>query len=48
MLDIYSCYIVHWEIWPTENGELAKAFIENAIIRNGGVASTIHADRVHP
>ena len=46
MLDIYSRYIVHWEIWPTENGELAKAFIENAIIRNGGVVpNTIHADR---
>ena len=46
MLDIYSRYIVHWEIWPTENGELAKRFIENAIIRNGGaVPNTIHADR---
>jgi putative transposase len=46
MLDIYSRYIVHWEIWPTENGELAKAFIENAIICNGGaVPNTIHADR---
>lgn len=46
MLDIYSRYIVHWEIWPTENGELAKRFIENAITRNGGAApKTIHADR---
>ncbi|CNF36982.1 Transposase [Mycobacterium tuberculosis] len=46
MLDIHSRSIAHWEIWPTENGELAKAFVENAIICNGGAApNTIHADR---
>lgn len=46
MLDIFSRYAVHWEIWPTENGELAKAFIETAIRCNGGqVPHTIHADR---
>jgi putative transposase len=46
MLDIFSRYTVHFEIWPTENGELAKAFIESAVIRNGeAVPRTIHADR---
>ena len=46
MLDIFSRYAVHWEIWPTENGELAKAFIKNAVINNGGeVPKTVHADR---
>jgi putative transposase len=46
MIDIFSRYIVHWEIWPTESGELAKRFIENAIAKNGGSApNTIHADR---
>ncbi len=46
MLDIFSRYVIHWEIWPTENGELAQQFIENAIIKNGGAApGTIHADR---
>jgi putative transposase len=46
MLDIFSRYAVHWEIWPTENGELAKAFITNAVMNNGGeVPKTIHADR---
>src|SRR5690606_19046499 len=25
MLDIFSRYVIHWEIWPTENGELANS-----------------------
>jgi putative transposase len=46
ILDIFSRYVVHWEIWPTENGELARAFIANAVLNNGGTApKTIHADR---
>ena len=35
-----------WEIWPTENGALAKEFIQRAINSNGGIApGAIHADR---
>ncbi|TDE33657.1 IS3 family transposase [Actinomadura sp. 6K520] len=46
IIDIYSRKVVHWEIWPTENGTLAKEFIQHAITANGGVAPrSIHADR---
>ena len=37
MLDIYSRKVIHWEVHATENGELAKAFIENAVAGNRGV-----------
>jgi putative transposase len=46
MLDIFSRKVVHFEIWPTETGTLAKEFIEHAITANGGVPPlAIHADR---
>jgi putative transposase len=46
IIDIFSRKVVHWEIWPTENGTLAKEFIQNAIAANGGVRPrSIHADR---
>nr|WP_275936326.1 IS3 family transposase [Sinosporangium album] len=46
MLDIFSRRVVHWEVRPTENGELAKRFIQGAVKANGGAAPrTIHADR---
>jgi len=46
ILDIYSRKVVHWEIWPTETGLLAKEFIEHAIAANGGTAPrAVHADR---
>jgi transposase InsO family protein len=46
MIDIFSRCVVHWEIHVRESGELAKAFIENAIRANGGIApDTIHSDR---
>jgi putative transposase len=46
IIDIFSRKVVHWEIWPTENGTLAKEFIEHAIWANGGIApGAIHADR---
>jgi putative transposase len=46
MIDIYSRYVVHWMIAPTETAELARQFIEDAIYANGGLAPhTIHADR---
>ena len=46
ILDIYSRKVIHWEIWPTETGTLAKEFIEHAIAANGGTAPrAVHADR---
>jgi putative transposase len=46
MLDIFSRKAVHFEVHPTETGELAKAFIDHAIAANGGIAPrAIHADR---
>jgi putative transposase len=46
MIDIFSRKAVHWEIWPTENGVLAKEFIQHAIATNNGIKPrSIHADR---
>ncbi|MEO3876748.1 DDE-type integrase/transposase/recombinase [Nonomuraea sp. B12E4] len=46
IIDIFSRKVIHWEIWPTENGTLAKEFIQNAIAANHAVAPrSIHADR---
>lgn len=46
IIDIFSRKVVHWEIWPTENGTLAKEFIQHAIAANGGIGPrSIHADR---
>ena len=46
MLDIFSRKAMRWEVHVTENADLAQAFIENAIIGNGGVAPrAVHADR---
>ena len=45
MLDIFSRKVIRWEVHVTETGDLAKAFIENAIIANGGARPDyIHAD----
>ena len=45
-MDIYSRKVVHWEIWPTETGILAREFIEHAIDSNGGIKpKAVHADR---
>jgi putative transposase len=45
VLDIFSRKVIHWEVNVTENGDLAKAFIENAIIANGGARPDyVHAD----
>jgi len=46
ILGIYSRKVIHWEIWPTETGTLAKEFIEHAIAANGGIKpGAVHADR---
>ena len=38
--------VIHWEAWPTENGTLAKEFIEHAIEANEGITpQAVHADR---
>ena len=45
ILDIFSRKAIRWEVHATENGDLAKAFIEHAITANGGInPSAIHAD----
>jgi transposase InsO family protein len=45
MLDIFSRKVVRWEVHATETGDLAKTFIENAVISNGGARPDyIHAD----
>jgi transposase InsO family protein len=45
IMDIYSRKIIHWETHFTETGELARAFIDHAIVRNSGVMPTqIHSD----
>ena len=45
ILDIYSRQAMHWEVHATENGDLAKDFLNNAVILNGGVSPrTIHSD----
>ena len=45
MLDIFSRKVMRWEVHVTETGDLAKSFIENAIIANGGARPDyLHAD----
>jgi putative transposase len=45
MLDIFSRKVLRWEVHATETGDLAKAFIEDAITANGGARPDyIHAD----
>ncbi len=45
MLDIFSRKVIHQEIHPGEDGDLAKAFMKHAIIANGGAKPCyIHAD----
>lgn len=45
VMDIYSRKVIHWEVHVTENGPLARDFIEHAIICNGGVRPHIvHSD----
>jgi hypothetical protein len=44
MMDIFSRKVVRQEVHVTENGDLAKAFIESAIAANGGARPDyIHA-----
>lgn len=46
ILDIFSRKAIHYEVHPTETGELAKAFIDHAIAENNGIApGAVHADR---
>ncbi|WP_261568423.1 IS3 family transposase [Frankia gtarii] len=46
ILDIFSRKAIHFEVHPTENGELAKAFLEHAVTANGGLRpNAVHADR---
>ena len=47
IIDIYSRYVVGWTIAVTETGELAKAFIDDAMKRHriGPGQLALHADR---
>jgi len=46
ILDIFSRKAIHYEVHPTETGELAKAFIDHAIAENNGIRpGAVHADR---
>ena len=47
IIDIYSRYVVAWTVAAAETGELAKAFINEAIAAEGIEAGqlTLHADR---
>ncbi len=47
IIDIFSRYVIAWTVAAAETGELAKAFIDDAI-NNQGIGShqlTLHADR---
>jgi hypothetical protein len=41
MPGIFSRKAVRWEVHVTETGDLAREFIENAIIGNGGAGRFI-------
>ncbi len=47
IIDIYSRYVIAWTVAAAETGELAKAFIDEAIATEGISAGqlTLHADR---
>lgn len=47
IIDIYSRYVIGWTVAPAETGELAKAFIDDAINSQGVGRDqlTLHADR---
>ena len=45
MLDIFSRYVIRCEVHHGESGDLAKAFMQHAIIANSGAKPRyIHAD----
>jgi putative transposase len=48
ILDVYSRYIVGWTVRHRENGELAKALIEQAVGQQPITPSVLHADRGAP
>ena len=49
IIDIFSRKAIHQEVHLTENGDLAKEFIQNAIMANGGARPAyIHADNGGP
>jgi putative transposase len=47
ILDVFSRYVAGWMVAPRESAELAKQFIEEAIVKHQVPAGqlTIHADR---
>jgi putative transposase len=49
-VDIFSRYVVGWMVSPAETGELAEAFVADALARQGIDRDqlTLHADRGTP
>ena len=45
IIDIYSRYVVGWQVAVTETGELAEELIADSIARIGSTPHTVHADR---
>ncbi len=45
LIDIYSRYNPSWIVSHHESAQLAEAFIDEAIARNGDIPHTVHADR---
>lgn len=45
MIDIYSRYVVGWQVAARESGELAEEFIADAVARIGVAPKAVHADR---
>lgn len=45
LLDIFSRYVVGYIVCAVEDSDVAKEFIEEAIVRNGQAPHTVHADR---
>jgi len=50
LMDIFSRYVVGWMVAPKENGSLAKAFLEESVLKQQVDQGrlTIHADRGSP
>ena len=45
ILDIFSRKAMHWEVHITENGDLAKGFLDTAVALNDSIGpKTIHSD----
>lgn len=44
MIDIYSRYVVHWEVHSSESGHIASHFIQNCIRANEVISASLFLD----